>query len=436
MAAPRESLMAIGVGAPRRIGSWHLIPAITAITLVLVLAEIPRETWGSMAAVSLVLGAAALALMGTTALLGSRWKLIESAFGGLDRVYLAHKWLAVWALVFASVHLVFQAELRSWELAPILELPRYTTRFVRQLSFVALMVIVLLALNRRIPYSTWRLWHKLSGPLFLIVVLHWLSIRSPVRLGSPAGIWLAAITALGIAGAAYKLLLYPLFAKPAEYRVVRASAEGSSLHLELEPVGRPLSFNPGQFGFLRMNEDGLREPHPFTIAGRAPDGHVHFVIRDLGDYTHRLVKNTTPGMQADIYAPYGRFARPAGADHEVWIAGGVGVTPFIAWLTDPDAGDFQRVTFFYFFTPGREFPKAQLLREMAARRGAQFVPVATGPASPEFTQRFDSIVRSVDPARVAVSFCGPKGLLSAVRAHLRGSGVPERNLHYEYFEFR
>jgi len=40
-----------------------------------------------MATVSLSLGASALALMGSAALPGGRWKLVESWFGGLDRVY-------------------------------------------------------------------------------------------------------------------------------------------------------------------------------------------------------------------------------------------------------------------------------------------------------------------------------------------------------------
>jgi predicted ferric reductase len=54
--------------------------------------------------------------------------------------------------------------------------------------------------------------------------------------------------------------------------------------MELAPVKGAVSFEPGQFGFIRMKEEGLREPHPFTITSRSePDGHVHFVIRDLGD---------------------------------------------------------------------------------------------------------------------------------------------------------
>jgi predicted ferric reductase len=198
--------------------------------------------------------------MGAAAVLGSRWKFIESRFGGLDRVYLTHKWLGVWALAFASFHLVFKAGTEAWDTASIIALPPFYMRLVRQLSFVALMLIVLLALNRKIPYNVWRWWHKLSGPLFLIVILHWLSFESPITLDSAAGGWLITISTLGVAGAGYKLLLYPFVSDHAEYRVVTASAGASALHLEMAPVTNPVRFEAGQFAFIRMKEDGLREP--------------------------------------------------------------------------------------------------------------------------------------------------------------------------------
>jgi predicted ferric reductase len=427
------------VGSPQRarpVRPWHVVMLLTLVTSALVLADVPRDTWFTTAAASLALGCSALALMGAAATLGARWPLFESLLGGLDRVYLVHKWLAIWALVFASFHLVFQASLNDWPREPILELPRYTTRLVRQASFVALMVIVMLALNRRIPYSRWRWWHKLSGPLFLVVVAHWLSIRSPVRIGSPAGIWLAVIVGLGIVAAFYKLLLYPFVARHGVFRVVATEPGPSALRLELEPVRRGIQFQPGQFGFLRMKEDGLREPHPFTIASAGKDGRVQFVIRSLGDYTSELVRRVTPGMQAEIYAPYGRFTRRPGAAREIWIAGGVGITPFLAWLTDPDAQGLERATLFYFYTPGREFPAAAELDRLARARGAGFVSISKGPSAPEFCEKLARIAAEAGPESVQVSFCGPQGLLKAVRGQLRKWSVPQSALHFEHFEFR
>ena len=71
---------------------------------------------------SLGSGVAAVSLMALAAVLGARWKAVESLFGGLDRVYETHKWLGVWALVFASLHLVFKAGTPEWQTAAILPL--------------------------------------------------------------------------------------------------------------------------------------------------------------------------------------------------------------------------------------------------------------------------------------------------------------------------
>ena len=420
-----------------RLKARVLLPVLAAISLAALLAEIPSDTWVSTGTLSLASGVIALVFMAMASLLGSRWTWLEDVFGGLDRVYEVHKWLGVWALVLASVHLVFKAGAPGWETASILPLPPYWTRLVRQLSYVALVVIVLLALNRKIPYGQWRWWHKLSGPLFVVVVLHWLSFKSPIALGSPAGLWLAACAAFGLAGAAWKLLLYPFLAPHAEYTLVRVEPGVASVRLELEPVGRGVPFEAGQFAFLRFLHAGLREPHPFTIAsGEGAGKSVQFVVRALGDYTDRLVAEAKPGMRAEVYAPFGRFRRPNGGDFEVWIGGGVGLSPFIAWLQDPSRQDLAKVTLFNFQTPGRGFPGVESLAAEARKRGADWVDVTDGPDSDVFAERFAWLVGQVGAGKVSVSFCGPKGLLTRVRAEMARLGVPATKLRYEQFEFR
>ena len=419
------------------IRAWQAVAIPALVAAALALWPLPGGSWMGTAGLSLAAGVAALTLMAASALLGSRWSWVERAFGGLDRVYAAHKWLGIWALALASLHLLFKAGADGWTMAPIVELPSHWTRFVRQLSYVALGSIVLLALNRNIPYSTWRWWHKLSGPLFLVVVLHALSIKSPITIDSAAGLWLAAWAVLGAAGAFYRLLVYPRHANHAEYEVVAVEPGAAAAQIRLAPTSRPVQFVPGQFGFLRMKHEGLREPHPFTIAsGSGGDGRVDFVVRALGDYTRRLVAEARPGMLADVYAPHGRFIRNAGARCEAWIGGGVGISPFIAWLRDPAGGDFSNVTLFYFHSPGRDFPAVDVMAEMASARGARLVPVADGPGDPAFVEGFAALCREHGPGAVDVAFCGPRGLLGRVRGELAANAVPARNLRHELFEFR
>ena len=417
--------------------SWQAVSVILAASLGLTLVGVPSGTWWSLATLSLACGVSALALMAAAAILAARWPMAERVLGGLDRVYDTHKWLGIWALALASVHLLFKAGDPLWQAEAILALPPAWTRFVRQASFVALMGIVILALNRNIPYSVWRWWHRLSGPLFLVVVAHWLSIKSPIALGSAAGLWLAGLSALALIAAAYKLLLYPLVARHGHYRVINVSRGSAAAEIELEPVSHRARFRAGHFGFLRMKSDGLREPHPFTIASApSPDGRISFVIRALGDYTTKLIAQVEPGMHADVYAPYGRFERKPECKREIWIGGGVGISPFIAWMRDGDADRFEQVTLFYFFTPGRVFPDVTVLEAMARDRGIEFVPISAGPSSEEFTRRFGEIAESVDGSQLDIAVCGPRGLLDAVRRAASAHGLRGGNVRHELFAFR
>lgn len=417
------------------IKAWQAIVGIGLITSVTVLMQIPSETWLTSATASLIMGAAALACMASSCILASRWRGVEWLFGGLDRVYNAHKWIAIWALVFAVYHFVFKAKLDAWELAPILELSKYWTRLLRQLSLVALGMIILLALNRKIPYGDWRWLHKFSGPLFLIVILHWLSFESPITLTSPAGIWLALLCSVGVIAALYKMLLYPFIAKAGEYKLASISHGKAAVHLEFEPVGKGFPFKAGQFAFISLKESGLREPHPFTIANAHSDtGNIHFVIRALGDYTKNLNKQAKVGMLADIYAPHGHFKRLPNAAREIWIGAGVGISPFISWQQDTTIGHFERATLVYCFDPSRAFPSVERMQDMTDQSGVQFVANPSG--SEAMADSIRHAVDKFDPKTIQISFCGPQGLLKKVQKLMKQNGIPAKNIHYEFFDFR
>ncbi|WAC59062.1 ferredoxin reductase family protein [Brevundimonas sp. SL130] len=420
-----------------RFTTWPVVAGIIAISFATTAFAIPAASWLSTAAISLACGVAALSLMAGSAILGGRWGWSEGAFGGLDRVYRVHKWLGIYALALASIHLLFKADLRGWDTAVILALPSDWARLVRQASFVGLMLIAVLALNRNISYGVWRWWHRLSGPILVVVVLHWLSIKSPIVLASPAGLWLAALASLAVTAALWKLTLYPFFARHAEYRVVEVISGGSAVQIDLLPTGRGIDFKPGQFGFLRMKAQGLREPHPFTIAAAGSDDRrVSFVIRSLGDFTARLVTDVRVGMRAEVHAPYGRFTRAVGADREIWVAGGVGISPFIAWMNDAGASRFDSVTLFYFYTPGRGFPSLETLQAMADDCGVELVPVSSGPTTESFKQRFSEVVLQGDPASLDIAVCGPSGLTDAVAALAAKNSFSPRSIRSERFAFR
>src|SRR5690606_39071489 len=75
--------------------------------------------------------------------------------------------------------------------------------------------------------------------------------------------------------------------------------------------------------------------HPFTIASAdRGDRTVTFAIKALGDYTRGLAHRLRAGQPVQVEGPYGRFDFTRGDRHaqQIWIAGGIGITPFLAWL--------------------------------------------------------------------------------------------------------
>ncbi|WP_426139157.1 hypothetical protein [Pseudomonas sp. DWP3-1-2] len=139
-------------------------------------------------------------------------------------------------------------------------------------------------------------------------------------------------------------------------------------------------------------------------------------------------------MRATLYAPYGRFKRASRAEREIWIGAGVGISPFISWLQDPDAKDFEKATLVYCFTPSRAFPAPEALQAMAERHAARFVHNVGG--NGKLAETLRQAAAQTRPHKVHVSFCGPKGLLTKVHELMEINRTPKANLHFERFEFR
>ncbi len=93
---------------------------------------------------------------------------------------------------------------------------------------------------------------------------------------------------------------------------------------------------PGQFVMLRCPE--LRDPllgRPFALYDTIDDrdgrpAHVDIVYLLKGKLTHLLPKRSA-GQELEVWGPLGNgFVPPSRAQHAVFVAGGIGQTPFVA----------------------------------------------------------------------------------------------------------
>ena len=138
-------------------------------------------------------------------------------------------------------------------------------------------------------------------------------------------------------------------------------------------------------------------------------------------------------MPAVIGGPHGRFSYRKGTRRQAWIAGGVGVAPFLSWLRALDGDLVHRVDFFY--TSDGEPPFAEEIRRIADDHHSLHAHLIDTSVSGRLTVE-QVMATAGDPHGLSVFICGPTGMVRTFQTELRAAGVPSRRIHREYFDWR
>jgi predicted ferric reductase len=189
----------------------------------------------------------------------------------------------------------------------------------------------------------------------------------------------------------------------------------------------------GQFAFVRF--DKSEGAHPFTIISPwTGDGRLVFLIKGLGDHTRQLPSLLNEGDLLRVEGPYGTFNFAGEKRHQVWVGGGIGITPFIARLQQlalqPDG---KTVDLFYTTATPRDGAVARLAAAALAV-GARLHVMVEAVDGRLNAERLCAAVpdwRSAD-----VWFCGPADFGKALRHDLMAMGLAGRDFHQELFNLR
>lgn len=271
----------------------------------------------------------------------------------LDALYRWHRTLGFWALGLSVVHWVtktlMQPILALMTLEPVPKIVRgelagfdlfwsQLRGFSVESSIWATVLALLLGamvFMKAVRYSKWLLWHKLFSVLFIILSVHSIRLMEPADVFLPLGWINIAVTAVGLW---YSVLLLVRGAgreKTVKAVVSDVRVDQNVTLLTVRPE-KPLAVRPGEFAFLATDGE---EKHPFSVASIRPDGTLLFAVKALGDFTTDTLPTVRAGDTVTIEGPWGAFT-PAFLEgdaekkprHEVWVAGGIGIAPFYAWL--------------------------------------------------------------------------------------------------------
>lgn len=361
--------------------------------------------------------------------LSCRPKWIESLVGGMDQAYVWHKWLGIFGLVGASFH---------WLLVPGPAGNGIDPSFAEvgeesgQWAMYGLLLLGSVSMVKQIPYRIWYYTHKLMGPIFLISVYHTFFSDVPFELGTKTGIALVSISALGCLSWVYKVVFKSRGHHA--YRVANVTKLDDALEVSLAPINTSIQYQAGQFAYLDFGYDKVEHFHPFTIASAPSEENLTFIIRKLGRHTTELFEQVNVGDEVKVDGAYGRLhAKRSKNRPQIWIAGGIGITPFLSWLKAMTS-DEPAV---YLFYVGRGKLYQQMINKLNILSFNRNVALITHDQLGGKLNGDKVITHLKDPLdKCQVFACGPESMMKELKSQLYSLGLPKSHWHNENFAMR
>lgn len=408
-------------------------------------------------------GILAMGCMSLAMVLALRPRWPEQWLGGLDKMYRLHKWLGIGGLVLAVTHWLW-SQGPKWAVglgwlerpargprAPIdnaveqfLRTQRGVAEGVGEWAFYAVVILIVVALVRWIPYRIFYKTHRLIAVAYLVLVFHAVVLTQFSYWTTPLGLIMAGLLAWGTVAAILVLLRRVGAGRRVEGRIVSLHYYPELRVLEGEidiPKGWP-GHKAGQFAFL--SGDPTDGPHPYTIASAwSPAEHrLTFITKELGDFTTTLRDKRYVGEPVIVEGPYGCLTFEDDCPSQIWVGGGIGITPFIARMkqlasarqSEPGPSRPQEVHLFHSTADYSEEAIAKLKADAAAanvhlyvlhdKRDGRLTGERIRAAVPEWRE-------------ASIWFCGPPGFGAALRQDFASHGLRvSRRFHQELFAMR
>lgn len=397
-------------------------------------------------------GLLAIGLMSLAMMLATRPAMLERPLGGMDRIFRLHKWAGILAAVFAALHWLVEMSddvIKSIygrtgrpahdEFGGLYELLRDAGEEVGEFAIYLVLAMVALSLWKRFPYKFWRHLHRAMPVFYLLLAFHAAVLAPPSYWTQPVGVLLALLLAGGTVAS-----LIALTGRIGRHRKVQGvvTAVSSPAPDVTEIVCRLNDAWPGhqagQFAFIGFER--FEGAHPFTIAS-ADHGNrsLTFQIKALGDYTRQLASRVAVGQAVTVEGPYGSFVlgRQDHTARQIWIAGGIGVTPFLAWLdalrATPAAA--PAVELHYSTRSAAQDPFVERLRSLCAELPSVRLHIHDRAAGDELTPERLAATATTGQ-RAEVWFCGPRGFGDQLKAGLARLWGRRLRFRREAFEMR
>ncbi|MEK9200501.1 MAG: ferric reductase-like transmembrane domain-containing protein [Patescibacteria group bacterium] len=408
------------------------MPIILILLLIPIVLWLPYASFSSPITTIFSLGQAAgligAVLFAINFILSTRLQIIDTLFAGINRAYIVHHLNGVAALIFLILHpLLLMYPLGLDIIIPTLDRPAYLFGIAALLILLVLLFITLV-LFKRIPYERWQATHKLLGVSFLLGGIHVFLVPSTTMSSLPLRIYMLSIITIGLLAYLYRTMFGKFMIPRTPFFVKSVTAlNDTTTEIILRPGLNTLKFIPGQFIFITT----LGQTHPFSLTATKGSKELSLAVKALGDYTTDI-KKLKPDTQVLVEGPFGRFSYEYCKNpHQIWIAGGIGITPFLSMARSIPQNSELKVHLFYavktrseavYLDELQKNPHIQLHLHESTKSGYLTAEVLKR-AVPDF-KKYDIFV------------CGPTALMHSLRDQCKKLNIPNSRIHDEQFSLQ
>lgn len=220
---------------------------------------------------------------------------------------------------------------------------------------------------------------------------------------------------------------------PARVMAIAYEAEGVLSFLLARADGAALPpVDPGAHIDIAL-PGGLLRSYSLSNYGETPEAYRLTVALDAASrggsrYLHEQLR---AGALIGMSLPRNNFALAEEAPLSIFIAGGIGVTPFLPMIARLNARGRPWRLHYCVRTENRAALLGELRALAAAGQGVVLPHFDGAPGAAMLD--LDRLLRDVPPS-AHVYCCGPAPMLDAYRAGARAAGIEEARVHFEYFK--
>ncbi|MFA6270067.1 MAG: ferric reductase-like transmembrane domain-containing protein [Candidatus Paceibacterota bacterium] len=387
-------------------------------------------------------GLLGMALLSLNFVLSARFKFLDRWFAGLNNAYVKHHIIGALSFCFLLFHPTFLfIQYLFISLKASFDFIFSVDDWPIVLGDIALLVIIglmVITFYLNFKHENWKKTHQYLGLVLFLGGFHMFLVPSDISNNNILKFYMITLAVWGAYAFVYRTILGVYKKGEFKYRLMEVlKINESVVELKFKPLEESIKFLAGQFVFLRFDVPGiLSESHPFSIAS-AHKTDLSLGVKALGDYTS-MVYLQKPGVVASIEGPFGAFSYlKAKSKRQIWVAGGIGVTPFLSMARDIDisknTGGYE-IDFYYSAKNDKESAFGQELVEISAHNPGfkfyQHFSDISGYISADFiAQNIKDIVSA------EIFLCGPVAFMKSLREQFIKIGFDNRMIHSEEFSF-